>query len=490
MTIHREKNDLATRGICALMVLLGSVLMTNKSGAAEQPNVILILADDLGIDHVGFYGVHQDRRPSRTPNLDRLASDWVAFDWAYAFPVCSPTRASILTGRGPITGIENGEHHGVTAALKAADLGTPDEWSLPLDLITLPDVLRPAGYTSVLIGKWHLGQTTGENWRTDRFWDPLLAGFDALRTGSKGGISTYYGPAEYEAYGWGNVFFATHDPNGVHREEYSLSRKIDSAVEFVNAMQNEDLPYFLWLSLHSPHRPYTVPPVHLHRVANPTTRLEKYHAMVEAMDQEIARFLEKVDLSRTTVIFMGDNGTPTAVALDPDEAKASLADGGIHVPLLVAGHSVADGLRGRRISAPVISHDLFATVAEITGAELPAGHQIDGRSFLPLLKTRNAPPTRTEFVVSRVRPNGLRGNYDRVRLAAQNADGFKVHWDVLTGEIEFFDVHGAAYGTDGDPLCNTNCPDGLPLGQRAQFDRLIELLEQEESKIPNSPGTP
>lgn len=387
----------------ALLALAGGRLgqpVGQTPGAFRPANVLVILADDLGQRDLGTYG----STFYETPHLDRLARDGARFTQAYASaPVCSPTRASLLTGQWP-------QRTGITdyiGAPRRPDLWTRNTRALPapfadrlaLGVTTLAEHMKAAGYATFFAGKWHLGP---EGW-----W-PENQGFDV----NMGGIDRG-GP-----YG-GNKYFSPYDnprlpdgPDGEHLPD----RLASETVRFIEA--NRARPFFAYLSFYSVHTPLMARPDLARKYEDKGRRLglqpawgveherdvrlvqehAVYAGMVEAMDQAVGKVLDRLDAlglrNDTLVVFTSDNGGlstsegwPTSNA--PLRAgKGWMYEGGLRVPLLVRWPR--EGARGDLVvDTPVTSTDLFPTVLDAagvrTGRDSPAA-PIDGRSLLPLLR--------------------------------------------------------------------------------------------------------
>jgi arylsulfatase A-like enzyme len=359
-------------------------------GTANATNVLLIVADDLGVDMLGAWGVHPDVPP--TPNIDALIAQGVLFERAYTAPSCSPTRAAVLTGR-------LGFHTG---------LGKPiDQWlpehALELDERTLPEVLS-AGSASPIhngaIGKWHLGSESFGG--ADH---PNLQGFEWFE-GTLGNLF------------FGDTYFQyTKVTNGVASTSttYATTEQVDDALARIDAMPQ---PWFLYLCFNAPHDPLHVPPAALHTYnlsGLPEDTPHEHHcAAVQALDTELGRLFAGIDpavLANTTVVFMGDNGSPNQVVTPPSvsgQCKGTLYEGGVRVPLVIAGKNV-DAV-GQRCSALVESVDLFPTIVELMGANLAQGlgdgRPIEGLSLAPYLADAAHPPMREYVVAERFSPNG------------------------------------------------------------------------------------
>jgi arylsulfatase A-like enzyme len=363
-----------------MLVPIGMVLATalgtaQAASAPAKPNVVLILADDLGWADVGVYG----NTYHETPAIDRLAAQGMRFTDSYAAaPVCSPTRASILTGKYParlhLTDWIPGQEDLPGNRLKIP----PWQRSLALNEITIAEALKSAGYATASVGKWHLG---GPDFL------PPRQGFDVSVGGSQWGQpASYFWPYE------GPIRTVPGLRPGGREGEYLTDRLTDEAVQFIE--QNKAAPFFLYLSEYGVHSPleaksgviakYAAKPRDASRT-NPT-----YAAMLESVDDSVGRILATLDTAgiadRTVVVFTSDNG---AYTLDGRTSNAPLRggkglgyDGGIRTPLIVRWPGVTNP--GSLCRVPVSSIDLLPTIVDIAGVPAPAG--IDGQSLVPLLR--------------------------------------------------------------------------------------------------------
>ena len=340
-------------------------------------NFIFILIDDMGWTDLGCYG----SKAYDTPHIDRLASQGMRFTNAYAAcPVCSPTRASILTGKYParlhLTDWIPGRKQ-----WPAAKLLTPEfHHELPLAETTLAEALKPAGYVSASIGKWHLG---GEG------FSPTEQGFDRNVGGTaRGSPVSYFGPFDLPGLRGG--------PAG----EYLTDRLSDEAERFVT--ENRDRPFFLYLPEFAVHLPLQgkkdlVAKYQAKLASAETQNNPVYAAMVESVDQGVGRLMAKLDelgiADRTVVILTADNGglryegkqTKPVTSNAPLRAgKGHLYEGGIREPLIVRWPGVVKA--GSVCKAPVISVDYFPTILEMAGLGKPRA--VDGVSLAPLLRQK------------------------------------------------------------------------------------------------------
>lgn len=337
--------------------------------ATVRPNFIVILVDDLGWSDLGIGG----GLLYETPNIDKFARSAVRFTQAYsACTVCSPTRAALLTGQYParlhITDWIAGH------VRPKAKLRVPD-WTkeLPSETTTIAEVLRGVGYSTALIGKWHLGGTNST---------PEHHGFDLNIGGTdKGQPPSYFSPYKIPTLKDGPV------------GEYLTDRETDEAVKFIQSHSNS--PFFLYLPRYSVHTPLQAKPEKIAKYREKAAKVggiqtnPTYAAMIESLDESVGRILatlEKLKIDdRTVVVFTSDNGglIPVTSNLPLRAGKGSAYEAGIRVPLFVRwpGHSRADSA----VNSPVITQDLFYTIADMAGAPLPAKLPRDGISLTTAL---------------------------------------------------------------------------------------------------------
>lgn len=334
-----------------------------KKNSKSKPNFIFILADDMGWSQLGCYGSNF----YETPNIDRLASEGMRFTDAYAAcPVCSPTRASIMTGRYParlhLTNFIAG------GTFRYEKLKQP-KWQkyLPLEEITIAEVLKPAGYTTASFGKWHLSITKKPP-RSERY-NPDKQGFDKS-------IITYKPK--------GNQ-----DPE---KDAHNVEMITERALEFLE--RNKDRPFFLYVPHNTIHSPIRGKKKLIDKYrSKPGSELPENNpvlgAMIEDLDNSVGKLLKKLDelkiADKTIVIFFSDNGGLEGAAKQTPlrSGKANLYEGGIREPLIVRWPGVVEP--GSVCSEPVISVDFFPTFLEILGLENKAEKTVDGVSIVPLL---------------------------------------------------------------------------------------------------------
>ncbi|MCB9663813.1 MAG: sulfatase-like hydrolase/transferase [Alphaproteobacteria bacterium] len=368
---------------------------------AVPPNVMILLADDAGLDKIGVYDVTQSA-PS-TPTLDALAARGVRFQHAWAAPTCSPARATLLTGRHPFRHFIGRWIDTTTESTVLADTET-----------TLPELLAraPVPYTSAVVGKWHL---TGFRAPSPEL-HPLRMGFRHHRgslanprnaaSGAPPGVRDYF---RWEKNVDGQLTVST---------TYMTTDTVDEAIALATTLPE---PWFLFVSFNAPHLPHHVPPPPLPGSlldASTASGPDLVDAAVEALDAEIGRLFSELGserLDRTLVVFASDNGTDTEAIrppLDPTRCKATVFEGGVRVPLIFAGPGV-QAPPGSVVEAPVSLADLLPTVAAFAGMPRSAlvddaGQPLvlDGRSLRPHLDDPDLPDDGRMVWAEQFHPSG------------------------------------------------------------------------------------
>lgn len=348
----------------------------------QKPNIIFILADDLGWRDVGFNG----SKYYQTPNLDRLAGKSMVFAQCYMNPDCAPSRASLMTGQyPPRTGIYAVDGYARTPDEMMMLKPVRSQKILPTEKITVAEVLKQAGYATGHFGKWHLGNDT-ITWPQGQGFDVNVAGCD------RGAPATYFSPYT----GLKNI-----TPG--KKDEYLTERLTDEALNFIK--KNKDRPFFLYLPFYSVHVPLHATRAYVDlyrdRPGVGQQNIAAYGAMITCVDYSIGRVLNYLRTSgiadKTIVIFTSDNG---GQLMCTDNAplrgqKGSFYEGGIRVPMLV--HWPGKIMEPVRCDTPVSVVDFFPTLAEMAGAKLPPGQPLDGQSIIPLLTGQGAWNDRSLF---------------------------------------------------------------------------------------------
>ena len=356
-------------------LLLAAILAACAIEAAT-PNLLVIMADDLGYSDVGFNGC----KDIPTPHIDSLAEQGVVFDAGYVtYSVCGPSRAGFITGRYQQRfGFERNPQY------RTDDPGM----GLPKEEVTIADVLKKAGYTSGIIGKWHLGAHPELH--------PLNRGFDYF-FGHLGGGHQYFPvlltikdsyAAKDEGDSYKTWILRNHEP--VKTENYLTDEFSDDAVRFIES--NKDKPFFLFLSYNAPHTPMQATEEYLARFPGIEDKKRRtYAAMVSAMDDGIGRVLAKLDElgldENTLVFFLSDNGGPTNSNASNNKPlrgqKSDVWEGGFRVPFVLRW--TGELKAGKTYKNPVSSMDILGTIAGITGVEIAAERPLDGVNLIPYL---------------------------------------------------------------------------------------------------------
>lgn len=378
-----------------LPLALLALPLANLAAATQQPNIILVMADDQGYGDTGYNG----HKVVKTPALDRMAREGIRFDRFYASsPVCSPTRASVLTGRHP-----------VRMGIEGANSG-----HLPEEEFTLAELCKQAGYTTGHFGKWHLGTLTrdlidsnrgGRPKNRQHFSPPWLHGFDVCFS-TEAKVPTWdpmLHPETGEPYGTryfdGTGAVVTENLTG---DDCQII--MDRALPFMGEAARNKKPFLAVIWLHAPHRPVVAGAKAVAPYANETREnLRDYYAIISSVDSSVGRlrsYLEELKITDNTMLwFTSDNGPEGSAAKGEGSAgglrgrKRSLYEGGVRVPgLLVWPDQIPSP---RRLTAPVSTMDYLPTIAAFLGRELPKNRPLDGVDLGPLLRVgaQDARPT-------------------------------------------------------------------------------------------------
>ena len=342
----------------------GGVILSNRTlevRIGAKPNIIVIISDDMGYADLGCHG----GMDIPTPHIDSIAAKGIRFPSGYvSCPVCSPTRAGLITGRYQ-------QRFGYYTN-SASSVG------LPLTEATIADVLKSAGYVTGMVGKWHLGMNAE--------YHPLKRGFDEF-FGFLGGSHSYVDPQ----LGSSNPILRGTEP--FDEQEYLTDAFTREAVSFVQ--RHCDAPFFLYLAYNAVHTPMQAPERYQNsfgHIADPTRRI--YAGMLAALDDGVGQVLAKLrelDMEENTLLFfVNDNGGSTKNGSNDYPLrgkKGSMWEGGIRVPFIVQWLSQLRG--GVTYDYPVIALDILPTAAAVAGAKLPGNRVIDGVDLLPYLTGRD-----------------------------------------------------------------------------------------------------
>lgn len=392
LIFNNSKNQTMTSHSKNALIGLASILSTSLLIAEETveapsraPNLIVIMADDLGYGDVGING----GKEIPTPHIDRLAREGVQFTDAYvSYSVCGPSRAGFITGRYQQRfGFER------NPAWKPNDPSV----GLPLEESTLAEALRPAGYRSAVIGKWHLGAH-------DQF-HPLNRGFDEFFGHLGGGLRYFpedlyirdYKEARNEPESYVTWIVRNHEP--VRTTRYLTEEFTHEATEFIRR-QKDGAPFFLFLSYNAPHAPMQAPADEIARFKHIEDEKRRiYAAMVSVLDQgvgEITALLDELELSENTLLFfLSDNGGPTHSNASNNSplrgTKGKVFEGGFRVPIVARWSGVLPA--GTQVSEPVSSLDIFGTIAALNDLGENPDRPLDGVNLMPfMLNERSGAP--------------------------------------------------------------------------------------------------
>ena len=369
----------------SLASLLALLLFAHVAPAAPppapRPNILLIVADDLGWGDVSYHG---SRIP--TPNLDRLMREGVELDHHYVMPQCTPTRSSLLSGVWS-------SRYDLTHSQGKAGSG------FPAGLVLLPELMRSAGYTTLHAGKWHVGPAAGQR--------PWERGFEHTYGSLHGTVSPWHHLGRPNALG--DFWQRNGEPlteEGVHTTDLLTNQ----AITWLQQQAGKPQPWFLYLAHFAPHTPLEPPPEWLAKFADTkfagdepeSARARRYAATVAHLDDAIGRVIAALTATgqrdNTLVIFTSDNG-PQIVPWDPAQNggtsgelrgyKATTYEGGIRVPAFAWWPA---RLQPRKFAPPVLVVDWLPTFAALAGASTPAGQKLDGTNIWPWLTGTGEPP--------------------------------------------------------------------------------------------------
>ena len=356
--------------LCVFASLCIAAAVIPCNAQKDRPNIVFIMVDDLGYGDLSCYGAPD----LESPHIDALFSGGIRFDQFYAnCPVCSPTRASLMTGLYP-------DNAGVPGVIRTPLEDRATSWgNLRNDVETLPQHLKKAGYHTAIVGKWHLGLE-----KPDR---PIDAGFDHFHGFLGDMMDDYYHHRRHDV-NYMRLNEKTIDPKGHATDLFS-----DWAIDYINSRKGESAPFFLYLAYNAPHTPIQPPEDWLEKVVKResaiTGRRAKLVALIEHLDAgvgKVARALqESGQWENTIVVFTSDNGGQSNAAarnLPLRGGKQEMWEGGIRVGACVVWPKIiqADQVNKDHVS---LTMDFYPTLAELAGR--PVTHKMDGRSFAPLL---------------------------------------------------------------------------------------------------------
>jgi arylsulfatase A-like enzyme len=358
--------------ICFLTLLISASVTTAAPLAGSRPNIILVMTDDQGYGDLGCHG-----HPFlKTPNLDKLYAQSTRFTDFHVSPTCAPTRAALLSGRAPF---KNGVTHTIL-----------ERERMTLKATTIAQVLKQAGYTSGIFGKWHLGDADA--------YQPDARGFDETFIHGAGGIGQNY-PGTQGAVPGTSYFdpFIKHNGRIVKTKGYCTDVFFTQAMGWIKSHRDSKQPFFAYIPSNAPHGPFIVADEYKKPFEDKVKdkSVAAFLGMIVNIDENMGRLMAKLDewgmADNTLLIFMTDNGSARGSRVfnaGMKGAKGSVNQGGSRVPLFMRlpGRIKAGG----DVEQLTRHIDLFPTLAAIAGADLPAKVELDGRSMLPLIENSGA----------------------------------------------------------------------------------------------------
>jgi arylsulfatase A-like enzyme len=428
--------------------------------AADRPNIVVILADDLGNADLGYRG-----SDIRTPNIDRLAKEGVQLESFHGMPVCTPARAALMTGRYPMR-----------YGLQTLVIFPNHSYGLPTDERTLPEALKEAGYRTLMVGKWHLGHADRKFWPNNR-------GFEHF-------YGNTVGEVDYFTHQRGGVTDWQRNGKFITEKGYVTTLFGDEAVRLIEK-QDKTKPFFLYFASLAPHAPYQAPKADQDRYAStikdPTRRT--YAAMITSLDDQVGRIvaaLEKRGLRENTlIVFSSDNGGPRSAVVasgahskEEREAggvkqeslpasngefrggKGSLHEGGVRVPTIFNWPA---RLKPRVVNEPLHMVDIMPTALALAGAKAnPADKPFDGVDIWATVAEGKPSPHDDILVnVEAFRGAVIKGKWKLVKIA------------LLPGKTELFDLAA-------DPGENSDVAAQNPEVVRDLEGRLIAYAKQQK----------
>jgi arylsulfatase A-like enzyme len=450
--------------LSAALVAVGSLFSAAPASAADKPNIVVILADDLGNADLGYRG-----SKINTPNIDALARGGVRLESYYGLPLCTPSRAALMTGRYPM-------RHG----LQTLVIFPSHKYGLPTDEKTLPQALKEAGYSTAMVGKWHLGHAD------KKFW-PQNRGFDHF-------YGNVVGEVDYFTKDRGGVI--DWQRNGTFlKEEGYYTRQIGNEAVGLIEKQDKSKPMFLYFASLAPHAPYQAPQedVDAYRAVFADNELRKYAAMITELDTQVGRIvaaLEKKGMRENTLIFFtSDNGGATSAlfatgARSPEEREASggialgskppasnapfaggkggLHEGGVRLPAIVNWPAK---LKPGVVNEPLHHVDLMPTLLAIADGSGSKDHPFDGKDAWATIADGKPSPHEDILINVEVFRGAIRkGNWKLIKVAA------------LPGKTELFDL-------SKDPAEKDNVAEKFPDVVKDLEARLMSYARQQTPSL-------
>jgi arylsulfatase A-like enzyme len=414
--------------------------------SATRPNIVFLVADDLGWADVGWH-----KGEIQTPHLDQLAHGGARLESHYVLPVCSPTRAALMTGRYPI-------RHGL-------QVGVVRPWAqygLPLEEQLISQGLKSAGYTTAICGKWHLGHYQPA-------YLPMRRGFDHQ-------YGNYNGAIDYNTHMRDGGFDWHRDDKVCRDEGYSTHLVAREAVNFIGK-QSASAPFFLYVPFNAVHAPHQVPAKYLEPYAHLKGPRKVYAGMVSAMDEAIGQIVAAIDKKgvrkQTLIVFTSDNGGPQPGVVTSNgplrAGKATLYEGGIRVAACANWQGVISAQS--EVTEPIHAVDWYPTLLGLAQAKVEQKQPLDGKDIWETI-VKGKPTPHKHFLLNAT-PNGgavRAGDWKLLvngNRAAENRDGAEVSASTEAASVELFHLKN-------DPYEKTN----LAAANPAKVKELQELLDE------------
>lgn len=448
----------------AMLAMAALALPAYAQPTPVKPNIIFIMADDLGNNDVGYHG-----GVVKTPNIDKLAGQGVRLESFYGMPVCTPSRAQLMTGR-----------YAMRYGLQTLVIFPSHTYGLATDERTLPQALKDAGYRTLMDGKWHLGHADKKYWPQNR-------GFDYF-------YGNVMGEVNYFTRERGGVIDWQRNGKFLKEQGYYTTLIGDDAVKLID-QQDGKQPFFLYFASLAPHAPYQVPQKYkdLYSAIADKNR-QSYFGMISALDEDVGRIVAELGkkklLDNTIILFASDNGGATSGMFasgskskeerDTEEGgieqgaqapasnapfrggKGSLYEGGVRVPAFVTwpGH-----LNPAIVDEPADMVDIMPTLLALSGGHASADHPLDGKDLWPMLAQGKPSPHDDILInVEAFRGAVRKGNWKFIKIA------------LLPGKTELFDL-------SKDPGETTNVADQHPDVAKDLEARLIAYAKQQKPSL-------
>jgi arylsulfatase A-like enzyme len=437
--------------------------ITVAQAADPKPNIVFIMADDLGNADIGYRGGEM-----KTPNIDKLAKEGVRLESFYGEPVCTPSRAALMTGRYPMR-----------YGLQTLVIFPSHTYGLPTDERTLPQALKEAGYRTLMVGKWHLGHADKKYWPQNR-------GFDYF-------YGNVVGEVDYFTRERGGIVDWQRNGKFLKEKGYYTTLIADDAVRLID-QQDGKTPFFLYFASLAPHAPYQVPQKYkdLYPGIKEKNR-QAYAGMISALDEDVGRIVAELEkkklLGNTIILFASDNGGATSAlfatgARSEEErkesggvglgekppasnapfrgGKGSLYEGGVRVPAFVSwpGH-----LQPRVLNDALHMVDVMPTLLALSGGKSSPDHPMDGKDMWPTLAQGKPSPNEDVLI-----------NVEAFRGAVRKGDWKLVKIALLPGKTELFNL-----ATDPDET--TNVAEQNPDVVRDLEGRLLAYAKEQKPSL-------